>query len=182
MYGGVDFNSGCDTAGAPECGGSIDRPIATGFDPPSSPSVSRTMDATSFPSRSARRITVPPSSTTTALTVRSVRSRPSRCIRLLAELPMDLASLERARRGAFGPEHGSIRLLEQRAKAPLVGSGEHDEARALRWRERAVVDVVAVQRHQSTAQLPREPVVFDVAGPTQVVVLEHEEDVPLEPG
>ena len=97
------------------------------------------------------------------------------------DVHVDLVPFERQRghigRGAEGV---AIETLEQRRQPVLVGRGEHQHAGALGRRELAVVEIVAIERHQRAAELTGEPEVQGVGRAAQLVVLHDEQHVPLE--
>ena len=69
---------------------------------------------------------------------------------------------------------------QQRELATLVGRVDHQHAAAFIGRKPAIVQVVAVHRDERAAQLLRELVVLQVGRAPQLVLLEHEEHVPLQ--
>ena len=44
----------------------------------------------------------------------------------------------------------------------------------------AIVEIVAIERHQRAAELAGQAVVLDVAGAAQIVMFDHREDIPPE--
>ena len=98
---------------------------------------------------------------------------------------MQLAALKRqrssiacsgqgGRRGAYFPVEAFEQLHEPPESAP-----QHDAAAAL-GRKPAIVQVVAIERDQGAPELSRQTIVLAVARAPQVVVLDHEQDVPRE--
>ena len=62
----------------------------------------------------------------------------------------------------------------------LVRRVDHNHAAAFGGRKPSIVQVVAVHGHQRTAKLLRELIVPEVRRASQVVFLQHEQDVPLQ--
>ena len=101
---------------------------------------------------------------------------------------VQLASLERQRRGLrrvvvdhAGAEEHDVDAIEQRRELALVGSADDEHAGSFARRKPAVVEVIAIERHQRAAELLREPVVPDVGRAPQIIVFEDEKDIPLQP-
>src|SRR5262245_53029282 len=121
----------------------------------------------------ARAAIAPAASTITARAApRSDRSRP----RLFIDVPLHLAPLERQRARLLAldrAEHLAVQARQQPPQPALVRHAEDDHAGALVGRKPAVVQVVAIEGHQGAPELPREPVVLDVARAPQIVVLDH---------
>src|SRR5262245_19361582 len=120
--------------------------------------------------------TVPRSSVTTARGAPSERSSP----RLIIDVPFHLPPVERERARVGRPEQFAVHARQQFAQPALVGRRKHDHAGALLRREGAIVEIVAVERHERAPELSREPEVLDVARAPQIVVLEDEEHVPIQ--
>src|SRR5438874_2421743 len=91
-----------------------------------------------------RATTSPASSMTTARAGRSERSRP----RLSIDVPLHLAPLERQCARVRRPEQFAVHAREKAPEPPLIRHAEDDDARAFLGRKHAVVEVVAVERHQ----------------------------------
>ena len=97
-------------------------------------------------------------------------------VQLAAQPAAAAASAARRRRNESRGPRASSSADSSRSSGAL-----HDEhAAALGRRKPPIVEVVAVQRHQRAPQLLRQPVVPHVGRPPQVVVLEHEQHVPLQ--
>jgi len=93
-------------------------------------------------------------------------------------VPLHLTPLERQRARGRHPEQFAVHAREKSPEPPLVRHAEHDHARAFLRRKLAVVEVVAVERHQRPPQLARQPEMLDVAGAAQIGMLEDEQHVP----
>ena len=114
----------------------------------------------------ARRPPSPRSSTTTARawTFREIKTQAEhRC----ATPPCAARAAARARLGVRNSL--AVHAREQPPEPSLVRHREHDHARALVRGKLPVVQVVAIERHQRAPELPRQPVVLDVARAPQVV-------------
>ena len=78
-------------------------------------------------------------------------------------------------------EERPVDTIEQAGQLAFVGGLDHEYATADFGRKAAVVEVIAIQRNQSPAQLVCELVMLHIWSPPEIGILEHEEDVPLQP-
>ena len=96
--------------------------------------------------------------------------RPSSGKRRASASPAPRSSSRSTRRqdaAAARPRRGAVST----STPPLSAGGK-----------RAIVQVVAIERDQRAAQLPREAEVLAIGGAAQIVVLHHEQHVPLQLG
>ena len=95
---------------------------------------------------------------------------------------VELVALERQREPTSGAARNTSRSSRFSSAASPFSSGAVSTSTpgALGRRKLAIVEIVAVERDQRAAQLAREPVVLAVARAAQVVVLDHEQHVPVE--
>src|SRR6185436_14722124 len=78
----------------------------------------------------------------------------------------------------LGMKERPIDALEQQRELTLVRRIDHQHPTARHQWKTAIVEVVAIHRHQRAAQLLRELIVLDVRGAAQIVLLEDEQHVP----
>ena len=76
----------------------------------------------------------------------------------------------------------AVGAAQEPVQPRFVGRGEHDHACTLAGRKEAVVLVIVVERDERASKLSREAIVLDVAGAAQIVMFQHEQDVPSERG
>ena len=90
---------------------------------------------------------------------------------------VQFATVKRQRRAR---EQLLVEARQQRHQTGLVRCGHHQHAATVgRWKV-AVVQIVAVQGDQCAAQLAREFVVLGIAGTTQVGMIHHEQNIPMQ--
>ena len=63
---------------------------------------------------------------------------------------------------------------------PLVGPVDNQDAAPFAGRKPAIVQVIAIHRHERAPELLREAIVLQVGRAAQPFFFEHEEDVPLQ--
>ena len=80
------------------------------------------------------------------------------------------------------PKQRAIDPAKQTGKITFVRRADNNHTRTLDRRKAPIIEIVAIERHEGTAELARETIVFDVPCATQLVMLEHEQHIPLEPG
>ena len=88
---------------------------------------------------------------------------------------VQLASVKRQ---GVGGKQMRVEAGQQLGEPALVGRGDDEHTRALRRRELAIVEVIAIERDQRAPQLPRQPVVLGVARAAQVGMIHHAQHVP----
>ena len=71
--------------------------------------------------------------------------------------------------------------LEKAFELFLIRSGQDQDADAFVRREAHVIQIIPVQRHESTPQLGCETKVLDVGRPAQTIFLDDEQDIPSQP-
>jgi hypothetical protein len=102
---------------------------------------------------------------------------------------VQLTTFERKTRAICVIGAGDVPVRKQRPVYPpqessqttFVGRTDNDNSGTFgRW-EPTIVEIVAVECQERASKLPCETIVLRVSCPTELIVLEHKEDVPLEP-
>jgi hypothetical protein len=70
---------------------------------------------------------------------------------------------------------------QQSSQATLVGRADDEDSGTFGGWESTIVEIVAVECQERASKLPCETIVLRVSCPTELIVLEHKKDVPLEP-
>src|SRR5580765_3334887 len=161
------------------------EPPATGV----TPSMAVTAAIAGSPAASARFLTDPPSSISTATTVASRISRPTidrywRRSTLILSRPVtvqvQLTAGNGQRHTVDELKQRAVDSLDEGGQLTLVGRLDDEHTARLGRREPPVVQVVAVHRHQRASELLGKSIVFRIRSAAELVFFQHEEDVPLQ--
>src|SRR5262245_36621007 len=104
------------------------------------------------------------------------------CVQFPAFQRKSRAARDRAGIDWGRPKQRAIDPAKQTGKITFVRRADDNHTRTLGRRKAPVIEVVAIERHESTSELAREAIVFDVPCATQLVMLEHEQHIPFQPG
>ena len=74
----------------------------------------------------------------------------------------------------------TIDAFDERGELLFVGRVDHEDAAGLAGRKPPIVQVIAVHRHERASKIVRKVIVTEVGRAAQLVLLEHEEDVPAQ--
>src|SRR5262245_36305693 len=79
-----------------------------------------------------------------------------------------------------GAEQFDVKALEQVQISALARRHQHDDSAALVEWKLAVIQVIPVERYQRPPKLPGKTIVLTITRTPQVIVLDNEQDVPVE--